>query len=81
MQQNRLVTITLVNRTLIKRITQTQTFSSIITKHLVYTHWIYSEYSLDFFFYPDVYLYINLKLQVCLDPKKSDVSHIGTATI
>lgn len=49
MQQNRLVTITLVNRTLIKRITQTQTFSSIITKHLVYTHWIYSEYSLDFF--------------------------------
>lgn len=78
MQQNRLVTITLVNRTLIKRITQT--FSSIITKHLVYTHWIYSEYSLDFF-YPDVYLYINLKLQVCLDPKKSDVSHIGTATI
>lgn len=49
MQQNRLVTITLVNRTLIKWITQTQTFSSIITKHLVYTHWIYSEYISDIF--------------------------------
>lgn len=49
MQQNRLVTITLVNRTLIKRITQTQTFSSIFTKHLVYTHWIYSEYISDIF--------------------------------
>lgn len=57
MQQNRLVTITFVNRTLIKRITQTQTFSSIITKHLVYTHWIYSEYSLDFFLSRRLFIY------------------------